>query len=149
MVKFWCVFNKTKYSVFHSTSIFHLNSILTADSACWCLLQLGRNRENAFRIIKMLFQMAPRSQFSTDDSVKIVTWWGEEKILTRLAGAMQRRKTLKNSPENCLQRRSSKAWSTDSFEDLKEVVSDFVDSLDDAVVRRAVRDVRPRAELCL
>ena len=28
-------------------------------------------------------------------------------------------------------------------------MSDFVDSLDDAVVRRAVRDVRPRAELCL
>ena len=36
-----------------------------------------------------------------------------------------------------------------TLEDLKEVVSDFVDSLDDAVVRRAVRDVRPRAELCL
>ena len=37
----------------------------------------------------------------------------------------------------------------ETLEDLKEVVSDFVDSLDDAVVRRAVRDVRPRAELCL
>ena len=34
-------------------------------------------------------------------------------------------------------------------QDLKEVVSNFVESLDDEVVRRAVRDVRPRAELCL
>ena len=30
-----------------------------------------------------------------------------------------------------------------------EVVSDFVASLDPAEVRRAVRDVRPRAELCV
>ena len=30
-----------------------------------------------------------------------------------------------------------------------EVVSDFVASLDPAKVRRAVRDVRPRAELCI
>ena len=30
-----------------------------------------------------------------------------------------------------------------------EVVSDFVASLDPAEVRRSVRDVRPRAELCV
>ena len=30
-----------------------------------------------------------------------------------------------------------------------EVVSDFVASLDPAEVRRAVKDVRPRAELCV
>ena len=30
-----------------------------------------------------------------------------------------------------------------------EVVSDFVASLDPAEVRRALRDVRPRAELCV
>ena len=29
------------------------------------------------------------------------------------------------------------------------MVSDFVASLDDEDVRRAVRDVRPRAELCI
>ena len=34
-------------------------------------------------------------------------------------------------------------------QDLKEVVSNFVESLDDEVVKRAVRDVRTRAELCL
>ena len=67
-----------------ATSIFHLNSILTADSACWRVLLLGRNGENAFRIIKMLFQMAPGSQFSTDDSVKIVTWWGKLKDLDKV-----------------------------------------------------------------
>lgn len=36
-----------------------------------------------------------------------------------------------------------------TLEELKEVVSDFVTSLDDEDVRRAVRDVRPRAELCI
>ena len=29
------------------------------------------------------------------------------------------------------------------------MVNDFVDNLDEDVVRRAVRDVRPRAELCI
>ena len=33
--------------------------------------------------------------------------------------------------------------------ELQEVVSDFVESLDEDVVRRAVRDVRPRAEMCI
>ena len=34
-------------------------------------------------------------------------------------------------------------------QDLKEVVSNFVESLDEEEVRRAVRDIRPRAELCI
>ena len=29
------------------------------------------------------------------------------------------------------------------------MVSDFVECLDEDVVRRAVRDIRPRAELCI
>ena len=33
--------------------------------------------------------------------------------------------------------------------ELQEVVSDFVESLDKDVARRAVRDVRPRAEMCI
>ncbi len=32
---------------------------------------------------------------------------------------------------------------------LLEVVSEFVESLDEDVVRRAVRDIRPRAKMCL
>ena len=36
-----------------------------------------------------------------------------------------------------------------TLEDLMEVVNTFVASLDEAEVRRAVRDVRPRAELCV
>ena len=36
-----------------------------------------------------------------------------------------------------------------SLEELKTVVSDFVECLDEDVVRRAVRDIRPRAELCI
>ena len=35
------------------------------------------------------------------------------------------------------------------FGKLQAVVSDFVQSLDDDAVRRAVRDVRPRAEMCI
>ena len=37
----------------------------------------------------------------------------------------------------------------EDLDQLKEVVSDFVDNLDEDEVRRAVRDVRPRAELCI
>ena len=33
--------------------------------------------------------------------------------------------------------------------ELQEVVSDFVESLDEDVARRAVRDVRPRAQMCI
>ena len=33
--------------------------------------------------------------------------------------------------------------------ELQEVVSDFVQSLDEDVVRRAIRDNRPRAEMCI
>ena len=36
-----------------------------------------------------------------------------------------------------------------TLEDLKEMVSNFEDFLDQAEVRRAVRDARPRPELCL
>ena len=36
-----------------------------------------------------------------------------------------------------------------TLEDLMEVVNTFVASLDEAEVRRAVRDVRPRAEMCV
>ena len=36
-----------------------------------------------------------------------------------------------------------------SLEDLMEVVTGYVGSLDEAEVRKAVRDVRPRAELCV
>ena len=67
-----------------ATSIIPLKSILPVDSACWHLLQFGRKGENAFRINKMLFQMTPRSPFSTEDSVKIVTWWGELKDLDKV-----------------------------------------------------------------
>ena len=33
--------------------------------------------------------------------------------------------------------------------ELQEVVSDFVQSLDEDVARRAIRDIRPRAEMCI
>ena len=36
-----------------------------------------------------------------------------------------------------------------NLDELQEVVIDFVESLDEDVARRAVRDVRPRAEMCI
>ena len=36
-----------------------------------------------------------------------------------------------------------------TLNDLKKVVSNFVQSLDEEEVRRAVKDVRPRVELCI
>ena len=33
--------------------------------------------------------------------------------------------------------------------ELQEVVIDFVESLDEDVARRAIRDIRPRAEICI
>ena len=33
--------------------------------------------------------------------------------------------------------------------EIQEVVSDFVESLDEDVAKRAVRDVRPRAQMCI
>ena len=33
--------------------------------------------------------------------------------------------------------------------ELQEVVSDFVESLEEDAARRAVRDVRPRAQMCI
>ena len=35
------------------------------------------------------------------------------------------------------------------FGKLQVVVSDFVQSLDEDVARRAIRDIRPRAEMCI
>ena len=35
------------------------------------------------------------------------------------------------------------------FGKLQAVVSDFVQSLDEDVARRAIRDIRPRAEMCI
>ena len=36
-----------------------------------------------------------------------------------------------------------------TLEELKKVISDFVVSINNAEIRKAVRDVRPRAELCV
>ena len=36
-----------------------------------------------------------------------------------------------------------------TLNDLKEVMSNFVESLDEEEVRRAIRVIRPRAELCI
>ena len=85
-----------------ATSIFHLNSILTANSACWRLLQLGRNGENAFRLIKMLLQMAHKCQFSTDDSVNIVPWWGKLKDLDKVRWHYAKEKGIERFPRKLL-----------------------------------------------
>ena len=42
--------------------------------------------------------MAPRSQFSTDDSVKIVTWWGELKDLDKVRWRYAKEKGIEKFP---------------------------------------------------
>ena len=90
--------------------------------------------------------MPPRPQFSIDESVKIVAWWYELKDIHKARSPDQAPCDfwLWSICEAEVRRVKPK-----TLDDLMEVVSDFVASLDPAEVRRAVRDVRPRAELCV
>ena len=69
------------YSVFHRIG-----------PTCWQLVQNGRNAENVFGLIKMLFQMAPRS------SVKIVTWLGKLKDLDKVYCHFAKEKGMEKFP---------------------------------------------------
>ena len=90
--------------------------------------------------------MPPRSQFSIDESVEIVAWWYELKDIQKARSHDQAPCDfwLWSICEAEVRRVKPK-----TLDDLMEVVSDFVASLDPAEVRRAARDVRPRAELCV
>ena len=156
--------------------------------------------------------MPSRTQFSTDDSVKIVAWWYELKDIHKVhCDTTPRTKTLnwtfpeeaaeqesllacyqqiqedlqcqdgvvKVTREETCDREWRKHWKGEkpghlscwnvnqsdinwdksfkvirrskpkTLEDLMEVVNTFVASLDEAEVRRAVRAVRLRAEICI
>ena len=84
--------------------------------------------------------MPPRPQFSIDESVKFVTWWYELKDIHKARSPDQAPCDfwLWSICEAEVRRVKPK-----TLDDLMEVVSDFVASLDPAEVRRAVRDVRP------
>ena len=84
--------------------------------------------------------MPPRPQFSIDESVEIVAWWYELKDIHTA-----------RSPDQApcdfwlwsICKAEVRRVKPKTLDDLMEVVSDFVASLDPAEVRRAVRDVRP------
>ena len=90
--------------------------------------------------------MPPRPKFSTEDFVKIVEWWCELRdIRWRYTKEKGVEKFLRKLPT----RKNFICVKPKTLDDLKEVVSNFVESLDKEVVRRAVRDVRHRMELCI
>ena len=85
-----------------------------------------------------------KSKFSRDDSIQIVAWWYELKDIHKVRWRYAKEKGIEKFPRKFPCNRKVKPK---TLEELQEVVSDFV-SNNDAKVRRAVRDVRPRAELC-
>ena len=50
----------------------------------------------------MLLQMAPKCQFSTDDSVKIVPWWGELRDLDKVRWRYAKEKGIERFPRKLL-----------------------------------------------
>ena len=97
--KIQCVLPFTVSSISPSYKIL-LNSILPADSACWHLLQkyrVGAIEKRHLGSLKFYFRwlLGLRSQ----QTIQSRLWLGEAswKILTKFAGATQRRKALKNS----------------------------------------------------
>ena len=89
--------------------------------------------------------MPPRPKFSTEDSVKIVECWFELKDIHKVRWRYAKEKGIEHFPRKLPTRKNFKCVKPKTLNDLKEVV----ESLDEEEVRRAVRDVRPRAELCI
>ena len=93
----------------------------------------------------MSFQMPPRPKFSTEDFVKIVEWWCELKDIHKVRWRYAKEKGIEHFPRKLPTMKNFISVKPKTLNDLKEVV----ESLDEEEVRRAVRDVRPRAELCI
>ena len=72
-----------------------------------------------------------------------------DKDLDKVRWKYAKLKGLERHPRKLPKKNVSRRVKPRTLEELKEVVTDFCDSLDEEEVRRAVRDVRPRAELCL
>ena len=90
--------------------------------------------------------MPSRPKFLTEDSVKIVEWWCELKDIHKVQWHYAKEKGSEHFPRKLLTRKNFKCVKPKTLDDLKEVVSDFVESLDKEDVRIAIR---PRAELCI
>ena len=82
----------------------------------------------------MSFQMPFKSKFSTDDSIQIVAWWYELKDIHKVRWRYAKDKGIEKFSRKLPSRRVFKCV-IDRF---KSTVSDFVASIDDAEVRRAV-----------
>ena len=78
--------------------------------------------------------MAPlRSQFSTDDSVMIVTWWGEG--IEKFPRKVPMKKVFKFVIHECV-------WMTDSWRQVQTASGDFLESLDDGTLSPSSRNIK-------
>ena len=119
-------------------------------SSYWQLLQLRRPTYFTISHVQMSFKMPSGPKFWTDDSVKISRGADHLRQHTEIPWPAR-------SPDQApcdlwlwsVCEAEVRRVKPKTLEDLMEVVSDFVASLDPAEVRRAVRNVRPRAELCI
>ena len=87
--------------------------------------------------------MPYKSKVSKDDSIQIVALWYKLKDIHKVRWHYAKEKGIKKFPR----KPPSRKVKPKTIEELLEVVSDFVASINNAEVRRAVRDVRPRAEM--
>ena len=93
--------------------------------------------------------MPPKFPLITEECIQIVRWWHETVLNTFFLGSFLGCFSILLSLAYFHRTlfRSFDVWK--NLDELKKVVNDYVASLDEDEVRRAVRDVRPRTELCL
>ena len=89
--------------------------------------------------------MPPRPKFSTEDSVKIVEWWCELKDIHKVRWRYAKEKGIEKFPRKLPTRKNFKCV-IDRFKKTGSVKMEHPKKIN---VRRAVRDVRPRVELCI
>ena len=91
--------------------------------------------------------MPPRPKFSTEDSVKIVECWFELKDIHKVRWRYTKDKGVEHFPRKLPTRKNFKCV----IEISKKTRSVKLNQpkIEEEEVRRAVRDVRPRVELCI
>ena len=92
--------------------------------------------------------MLSQSKFSKDNSVKIVIWMCKLKDLNKVRWRYAKEKGIGKCPRKLPKNKIFKCVKHSNLDKLKELMSNFVATLDEEEVRRAVRDVRPWARLC-
>ena len=70
-------------------------------------------------------------------------------LLHKVRWCFTKEKGIEKFPRKLPTRENFKCVKAKTLDDLKQLVSNFEESLDEEEVRRGVRDVRPGAELCI